>query len=263
MSIWGKMVGGMAGMMVGGPLGAMMGASMGHMFYDRNPFRPLFNPFALMSGFIPGLQPLLDGAREQGRQSAFAMGVVILSAKVARAAGISEADGFAALARVASIADGDRDGVAALYGQAYGADRGAEAATATLKTLFEGAPDLLDEILEALALVAGAAGALEAAAATLDSVAEALGRPPRDWGRYRSGRSGAAVAADPWQVLGVSRDAAEVEIRAAYRRLLREFHPDTLMAQGLPEEFVTVANRRMAEINAAWDDIARLRGYRR
>jgi DnaJ like chaperone protein len=58
----------------------------------------------------------------------------------------------------------------------------------------------------------------------------------------------------------VSRQASDQEVKAAYRKLLRENHPDALMAQGLPEDFVEVANKKMAEINAAWDRIKKERG---
>lgn len=259
MSIWGKLVGGMTGMMVGGPLGAMMGASVGHLFYDRNPFRNLFNPMA----FMPGWQGFVASAKEQGRQSGFAMGVVLLSAKVARASGLSEADGFAALIRVASIGPEEQDGVRGLYSRAWQSDNGPETVTAVLSALFENSPGLLDEILEALGMIAAAAGRLEQAAPHLQAIAEDLGRPGRDWRQYRAGPGTKGTGPDPWQVLGVAPDSDEAAIRAAYRRLLRETHPDTLMAQGLPEEFIAVANRRMADINAAWDEISRQRGYRR
>lgn len=260
MSIWGKLVGGMTGMMVGGPLGAMMGASMGHLFYDRNPFRTLFNPMA----FVPGWQGFVASAKEQGRQSGFAMGVVLLSAKVARASGLSEADGFAALIRVAKIGPEEQDGVRGLYSRAWQSDGGPETVTTVLSTLFDGTPGLLDEIVEALAMIAAAAGRLEQAAPHLQAIAAGLGRPGRDWARFRAGAAGSGAGGpDPWQVLGIAADSDEAAIRAAYRRLLRETHPDTLMAQGLPEEFIAVANRRMADINAAWDEIARQRGYRR
>jgi DnaJ like chaperone protein len=49
-------------------------------------------------------------------------------------------------------------------------------------------------------------------------------------------------------------------IRAAWRKLVRDNHPDRLMAQGLPEEFVAMANQKLATINAAYDKIAKERG---
>jgi DnaJ like chaperone protein len=56
---------------------------------------------------------------------------------------------------------------------------------------------------------------------------------------------------DPYVVLGVPRDATEQEIRAAWRRLSRRYHPDAAASRG--EE--SVDHDRMAAINAAYQRI--------
>ena len=53
---------------------------------------------------------------------------------------------------------------------------------------------------------------------------------------------------DPYKVLGVSRDASDDEIKRAYRRLAKQYHPD--LNPGDP-----VAARKMQEINAAYEQI--------
>ncbi len=65
---------------------------------------------------------------------------------------------------------------------------------------------------------------------------------------------------DPYNVLGISANLSDDEVKKAYRRLIREHHPDTLVARGLPREFLAQANERMAAINAAYDDICKRRG---
>ena len=53
---------------------------------------------------------------------------------------------------------------------------------------------------------------------------------------------------DPYEVLGVSRDASEEEIKAAYRRLAKKYHPDLN-----PDD--PHATEKMNEVNAAYDAI--------
>ena len=58
----------------------------------------------------------------------------------------------------------------------------------------------------------------------------------------------------------MSQSASDEEIRATWKRLMRENHPDSLAARGVPAEFIARANEKVARINAAWDRIKRERG---
>ena len=89
-------------------------------------------------------------------------------------------------------------------------------------------------------------------------MARAFGFGAQEFERIRASYMGSDEA-DPYEVLGVSRSATDAEIKAAYRRLTRENHPDTLVAKGLPQELVDVANEKMAAINAAYDQIEKQR----
>ena len=53
---------------------------------------------------------------------------------------------------------------------------------------------------------------------------------------------------DPYEVLGVSRDASDEDIKKAYRRLAKQYHPDVNPGDKQAEE-------KMKEINAAYDAI--------
>jgi hypothetical protein len=57
---------------------------------------------------------------------------------------------------------------------------------------------------------------------------------------------------DPHDVLGVPRDASQATIKAAWRRLAREHHPD--LATESPAA-AQAATRRMAEINRAYEQL--------
>jgi DnaJ like chaperone protein len=55
--------------------------------------------------------------------------------------------------------------------------------------------------------------------------------------------------------LGLQPDAGDQEVKRAYRRLVSQYHPDKLMSQGLPEEVMEMAKKRMREVNTAYDRI--------
>jgi DnaJ like chaperone protein len=61
---------------------------------------------------------------------------------------------------------------------------------------------------------------------------------------------------DPYDVLGVPHGAPVEQVRAAWRALVRETHPDRLIAHGLPEEAIRIAEKRLITINRAWEQIS-------
>ena len=60
---------------------------------------------------------------------------------------------------------------------------------------------------------------------------------------------------NPYEVLGVSENASDEEIKAAYRKLAKKYHPDNYADSPLAD----VAEQKMKEINEAYDTINQLR----
>jgi thioredoxin-like negative regulator of GroEL len=60
---------------------------------------------------------------------------------------------------------------------------------------------------------------------------------------------------DPYVVLGVSPNATDAEVKAAYRELAKKYHPDNYADNPLSE----LAQEKMQEINEAYDTIVRMR----
>ncbi len=62
---------------------------------------------------------------------------------------------------------------------------------------------------------------------------------------------------DPWAVLGVEPGTPIEEVRRVWRQLVRDSHPDRMIARGVPIEAIRMAEARMAAINTAWEEISR------
>ena len=63
-----------------------------------------------------------------------------------------------------------------------------------------------------------------------------------------------------YDTLGCKPDDDFETVKKAYRKLSREFHPDSIEGKGLGDEFVEYATRRMQEINEAYAKIKEARG---
>lgn len=66
---------------------------------------------------------------------------------------------------------------------------------------------------------------------------------------------------DAYAVLGIQRNAAESDIKRAYRKLMSQHHPDKL-GSDVPDELKRRAEDRAREINAAYERIKSERGLR-
>ena len=60
---------------------------------------------------------------------------------------------------------------------------------------------------------------------------------------------------DPYQVLGVSPDASDEDVKKAYRELARKYHPDNYAGSDLAD----LAEEKMKEVNEAYEEIKRIR----
>ena len=257
MGYWGKIIGGMAGFAMGGPFGAMVGAALGHAA-DAGQVPNMGFQFGNVSMLNPARVAAMLGRRDQ----VFSICVVVLAAKLAKCdapVNRTEIDAFKRQLRIPPEAVRD---VGRLFDHAREDPGGFESYATQLGESFEDNHGVLEDVLTALFVIARADGPLNGREEDfLTRVHRRFGLSQAAWERVRGGvPRPSSDGPDPYAVIGVPRSAGDDVIRAAWKKLMRENHPDSLAARGVPAEFIDRANDKVARINAAWDRIKRERG---
>ncbi len=237
MSIWATLAGTALGLVIGGPLGALAGAAAG--------------------GAVDAMRA--RATNPERRRVAFSIAAIALAAKMASADGNASAAEFATFQRLFHVDPSEAGNARRFYDLAKGSMAGFQAYAIQAADLLWQGSATLEDLLDALWMIAAVDGFHEAELAFLGEVATILGFDEAAQARIRR-RHLAPAADDPWAVLGVEPGADAAALRAAYHALVKRYHPDRALAEGVPSEFIRVSELRMADINAAYD---RLTGRRR
>ncbi len=274
MAIWGKLFGGVTGFAMGGPIGAALGAALGHAA-DRG---ALLDPppggwVGMVGGDMTGrvrADPGGAAARVAARMAAvlgkkdqlFAIVAVVLSAKLAKCDGPvnrREIDTFKRCFRIPPEATRE---IGRLFDQARSRTDDFEPFVAELAQAFSDQRLVLEDVLVALFAIARADGPLnDQETDFLRRVHRVMGLSAASWDRADSGAARPnSDEPDAYAVLGLAPGATDDEIRLTWRRLMRENHPDSMTARGVPEAIIAKTGDKVARINAAWDRIKRERG---
>jgi DnaJ like chaperone protein len=203
------------------------------------------------------LSSILDRLRGTPERSVgFTIAVIALGAKLAKADGQVTRDEVSVFRQVFVIPEGEERNAARVYNLARQDVAGFDAYARKVRAMF-GSDDrrLLADLLEGLFLIAMADGDYHVNEDIyLEEVARIFGVGDACF-RSLHARFVEGAAHDPYDILGVPRDASLAEVRAAWRQAVRDNHPDAMIARGVPPEALPLATRRMADINAAWEEI--------
>lgn len=250
MSWMGKIIGGGIGMALGGPLGAVIGAGLGHTFVDAQ----------AGATTAPGLSPY------ETKQAVFFATVFAMLGKMAKADGrVSEEE-----VRVVEGFIRDRLGLGArarefaikIFNEGKTSRTPFSAYAKQFGDVFAGDDEMRIMLFELLFALALADGTLHPAEDRL--LRESLGPLRLGPGAYDElRRREAPDLARLYAVLGCRENATDEEVKKAYRKACRDFHPDTIVSKGLPEEFTKFAENKFKEINHAYETIMKQRAGRR
>jgi DnaJ like chaperone protein len=201
----------------------------------------------------------LDRSVAPENDIAFTIAVIALSAKMARVDGIVSPLEVQALKHVFQTAPEEEHNVKRVFNLAKQDVAGYESYADEIAKLLKDNKKLLQDVLEGLLHVATADGGLHTEEdAFLADVARRFGFSPSEFRFFRA--RFVVDNGNPYDALRLSPQATNEEIRQQYRKLVADNHPDKLMGRGVPREFVDIATRKLAAINAAYDTIAKERG---
>jgi DnaJ like chaperone protein len=224
-------------------LGALMGS-----FSDRTGVAG-----SLASAFDP------DHWLPGGRDAAFTLALIALSAKMAMADGVVSVSERRAFERTVEIPPGIERQVGKLFEMAQQDVAGYEAYARKVRRLFIDSPDTLEHVLDGLFYIASADGMIhEAELGYLKQVSDIFGFDDARFEQLTAQHVLFERGADPHMVLGLAPDADRAEVKRVYRMLVAEHHPDRLIAKGVPAELVEIATGRMAAINDAYGRIMKV-----
>ncbi|MBI6629632.1 TerB family tellurite resistance protein [Pontibaca salina] len=203
------------------------------------------------------LSAVFDRLRSRPERSvAFAIAVIGLGAKMAKADGKVTRDEVAAFREVFQIAREDEAGAAHVFNLARSDVAGYRQYARRIRRMFANDRQMLCDLMEGLFHIALADGQYHPAEDRfLADVAEIFGLSGAQFRAVRA-RFVPDSPCDPYAVLGVTPGTPRAEIRKAWQRLVRENHPDRMIARGVPCEAIKMAEKRLVDINRAWDDIS-------
>ena len=191
------------------------------------------------------------------RSVGFTIAVIALGAKMAKADGLVTKDEVAAFREVFFIPREDEASAARVFNLARQDVAGFQDYAARVASMFDQTDGTLCDLMEGLFYIAVADGDYhDLEDSFLAEVARIFGLSDRQFRALRA-RFVPDAAPDPWDVLGVDPETPMEEVRKAWRRLVRESHPDQMIARGVPEEAIKMSEKRLIAINHAWEEVSK------
>ncbi|MFO8085233.1 MAG: TerB family tellurite resistance protein [Desulfobacterales bacterium] len=248
----GKIVGGTIGFAMGGPLGAVAGAIFGHA-YDKS---------AELEYQPAGRIRLSEGEKAQ---LTFFVAAFSMLAKLVRADGQVTREELDSIEKIMAqdlnLDHQSRQVAVNIFNTALNSSQSFQDYALQFYSHFLSRPQLLEFMLDLLFKVSTVHGKLrKSEEELLVSAAKIFQFSPQ---RYQNIKSRYVSANDHYYaVLGCSPDDSDDRIKSSYRKLVREFHPDTIASKGLPEEFTAFAEEKFHKIQEAYENIKKQRGIR-
>ena len=264
MGLLGTLLGGTVGFMFGGPFGAILGGALGANLgggfgaprspYEQERSRDAFHH--PQEG--PGHNPL-------AAQQAFMVALISLAAKVAKADGkvtraeIASFDRF--LQQNLRMGTEERKIAARIFNEARDSHIPVEEFAHQIRDVLRGRRQQLRDLVTMLMMVAMADGHLHPEEErVIREVNRHLGLSPHDYDSAKALFQPTANVDAAYSTLGLTSSASNDEVKKAYRKMAKEYHPDVVANKGMGADFIKYAEDKMQAVNQAYDQIKKERG---
>ena len=238
MNIWGKVIGGAAGFAIGGPIGALLGAVAGHAIDTK-------------------ILPLYISNDENYKSIVFTAGVIALSAKMAKADGKVTKEEILTFRKLVQIPKDDINQVSKLWELAKETTDGYELYAKQIYSLFRNQPEILERILDILFEIAKSDGNIDSTELNyLKNVSNIFNFDEIIFEKLLALHN---PENNSFEILGVQISDTFEDIQKKWKEMVKNNHPDKLVGQGMPIEFIESANQKLAIINSAFEEIKSLR----
>ena len=239
MSIWGSLLGGVIGFSFGGPFGALLGSFLGGKISRLNSSKTIGN--------------------QQNSQEVFALSLIILSAKLSKADGHVSKEELIAVKDKLQIPDSEIDQVAKIFNKAKDESTGYEPYAKQIAEIFRDNINVLEEVINILFYIAEADGHVSNDEETMiANIAYIFGLSQKQYQSIKESRK-TSDKLNPYIVLESQPTDDLKTIRKNYIKLSKEHHPDLLISKGVPVEVINESKNKMRSINAAWDQVQKLK----
>jgi len=272
-SWWGKILGAFFGYLIGHAVGALIGILIGNAF-DRGLMTHLNRPY----------NPFRD-VKQQTAQKVFFEAVFSIMGYIAKS------DGYVSVSEINMAESMMRDmrlsrSQQTLAKDCFKAGKQPDFDFAAMLNLLDSEcshhPELLKLFMDIQYRFAQIDGLTPAKTKALDALFLRMGFAPlhqqyrfyEDFGTSAFGGSSSTnnqrtqrppptstLISNAYTLLNIKPTSTQAEIKKAYRRLISRHHPDKLMAQGLPESMIKLANDKTQQITKAYELICKDRGW--
>jgi DnaJ like chaperone protein len=247
MGWFGKLTLGALGLLMGGPLGAIAGAALGHHLFDREDrTEPETLPF---------------GQSDQAKAAYFVCLFSVLG-KMAKADGVvtrEEINTVDQFLSTLSLPEQEKQYARNIFNEAKKSPYTIDDFAGQLYQVNQSQPVILISFMDLLFKLASADGKLHEAEEAALYRLKAIFRISDT--QFINLRSVNFKQNDMYyRILNCTKESPDDEIKASYRKLVKEYHPDMIISKGMPEEFVEEATKKFQEIQGAYEKVRGERG---